>query len=233
MPAPEAAAHDLLRNLDLFRGLAEPVIRRLASASAVLRAPAGTMLFSRGAPCTGVHVIAYGLVKLSVTSSNGGEKVIDILGHGASLGESFIFSERPHAASAEALEDSLIVFIGKSAIVNEVAADSAFARNMLTRLAERVQRYASELEATALTSAAARLISFLIGQLAERPAASGAQELDLPICKSVLASRLSVTREHLSRLLRQLSDERLIEVRGRHVSIRDVAQLREFAVLDD
>ena len=105
MPISEAAAYDLLRNLDLFRGLADPVTRRLAAASTVLRAPAGTMLFCRGTACTGVHVISYGLVKLSVTSSNGGEKVIDILGHGASLGESFIFSERPHAASAEALED--------------------------------------------------------------------------------------------------------------------------------
>jgi len=229
MPNPKTAAGDLLQNLELFRGVSKPGIQRLAAASAVLRAPAGTILFSRGTPCTGVHVIAYGLVKLSVSSSNGSEKVIDVIGHGASLGESFIFSERPHTGSAEALEDSLIVFVGKAAIMKEIDADATFARNVLARLAERVQRYASDLEATALTSAAGRLTSFLLSQLAEQLPGCGALELELPMCKTVLASRLSVTREHFSRLLRRLSDERLIEVHGRRVSIRDVARLRAFA----
>ena len=229
MPPSDIAVRDFLCNLALFNGLPNGAIDRLAAASSVVRAPTGTTLFSRGDACAGVHVIVYGLVKLAVTSRAGSEKVIDILGPGQSLGESFIFFERPHIGFAETIADSLLVFIGKSAILREVEVTSALARSMLSRLAERVQRYAADLEADALAGGAGRLATFLLTQTEERDPADGALELQLPVCKTVLASRLSVTREHLSRLLRQLTEKHLIEVRGRQVRINDIARLREFA----
>jgi CRP-like cAMP-binding protein len=229
MAGCDIAARDFLRNLALFRNLPAEAVERLAAGSSVVRAPSGTTLFSRGNACTGVHVIVYGLVKLAVTSRAGSEKVIDLLGPGQSLGESFIFCDRPHIGFAETVTDSLLVLVGKATLLREVEHTSALAANMLSRLAERVQRYAADLEADALAGGAGRLAAFLLTQTGREEPAAGTFEVELPVCKTVLASRLSVTREHLSRLLRQLSEQRLIEVRGRQVRINDLARLREFA----
>jgi len=228
MAASDLAARDFLRNLALFRNLPGEVLDRLATGSAVVRAPSGTTLFSRGDACGGIHVIVFGLVKLAITSRNGHEKVIDLLGPGQSLGESFVFCERPHIGYAEAVADSLLVFIGKTGLLREVGQTGVLAGNMLARLAERVQRYAADLEADALAGGAGRLAAFLLSQPGREDPAAGALQVELPVCKTILASRLSVTREHLSRLLRQLSQLQLIEVRGRQVRINDPARLREF-----
>ena len=75
-------------------------------------------------------------------------------------------------------------------------------------------------------SGAERVADFLVRQL-DRDAA-GAVTVDLALPKSVIASRLSLTQEHFSRLLRQLSDQGLIEVDRRHVHIPNVGQLRRF-----
>jgi len=229
MAACDLAPRDFLRNLALFRNLPAEALDRLATGSAIVRAPSGTTLFARGDACGGLHVIVYGLVKLAVTSRTGSEKVIDLLGPGQSLGESFIFFERPHIGHAETIADSLLVFVGKASLKREVEQTSALAGGMLSRLAERVQRYAADLEADALAGGAGRLAAFLLTQAGHEEPAEGAFQVELPVCKTVLASRLSVTREHLSRLLRQLSEQRLIEVRGRQVQINDLARLREFA----
>ncbi|HUF81310.1 MAG TPA: helix-turn-helix domain-containing protein, partial [Burkholderiales bacterium] len=48
----------------------------------------------------------------------------------------------------------------------------------------------------------------------------------LPAKKGIIASRLNLTHEHFSRILRELTAAGLIEVRGRDVIIRDVGRLR-------
>ena len=47
--------------------------------------------------------------------------------------------------------------------------------------------------------------------------------------KAVLASRLNLTPEHFSRILAELSNQRLIAVKGRKINIADAAALRRCA----
>jgi len=52
----------------------------------------------------------------------------------------------------------------------------------------------------------------------------------LPISKQVLASRLNLTPESLSRVLHELSCANLITVQGRQVRIHGLQRLREFGL---
>jgi len=62
----------------------------------------------------------------------------------------------------------------------------------------------------------------LDGASPERPA-----DVVLAASKSVLASRLNITREHFSRILHELSQAGLIRVSGRSIRVLDPAGLRE------
>ena len=58
--------------------------------------------------------------------------------------------------------------------------------------------------------------------------AEGRAEIDLPASKLIIASRLNVTPETLSRVQHDLIEAGLISVHGRHIVIHDVRRLREY-----
>jgi CRP-like cAMP-binding protein len=218
---------DFLKNLPLFRELAPEELDRIAAATAQVRAPAGTILFRRGEPCAGFHVIVYGQVKLAFTSAGGGEKVLEILGPGASFGEAVMFLDKPYVVAAEVLADSLLLAIGKHAVFAELERNPKFARKMLAGLAQRLRRLVSDLEAHTLRSGTQRVIGYLLRDLPE-VTDGGPVEVELATSKGVLASRLDITREHFSRILHALSAAGLIEVHGRTIRILDLTGLRAF-----
>ncbi|MDQ5908672.1 MAG: family transcriptional regulator, dissimilatory nitrate respiration regulator, partial [Pseudomonadota bacterium] len=83
-----------------------------------------------------------------------------------------------------------------------------------------------DVENYSLRSSTQRLIGFLL-QLAGA-STGNATELELPASKQVIASRLNLTPETLSRVLHNLSESGLIRVNGRHIAVPDVGRLKEF-----
>ncbi|MCL4800096.1 MAG: Crp/Fnr family transcriptional regulator [Burkholderiales bacterium] len=228
MAATPIRVQQFLQNLPLFSELTGDEIDRLAAATAQVRASAGTLLFRRGDPCTGFHVIVYGQIKLALAGRDGSEKVVEVLGPGQSFGEAVMFLERPYVVFAEALADSLLLFIGKAALLAEIERNPRFARKMLAGLAMRLHRLMSDLEAYSLKSGTQRVIGYLLRDAPEDVAPGTPFDIELATSKGVLASRLNITREHFSRILHELSAAGLIEVHGRHVKVLDLASLREY-----
>ncbi len=216
---------EFLRKLPLFRELDDNELDKLATATSQLRAAPGTILFRRGDPCTGLHVIVYGQVKLAISDTEGGEKVVEIHGPGQSFGDALLFLDRPHMAFAEVLSDALVLHVGRAALFAEIDANPAFARKMLAGLSARLQRFVTDLESVSLKNGTQRVIGFLLRDVPEG-AAEHTLDVELPATKGTVASRLNITREHFSRILRELTDARLIQVDGRIIHIPDVESLR-------
>ncbi len=227
MPPRAIKIEDFLKNLPLFRGLSADEVGRIAAATSQMRAAAGTILFRKGDVCSGFHVIVYGQVKLAFGASDGSEKVVEILGPGQSFGEAVMFLERPYVVFAETLADSLLLHVGKAAIVQELEHSQDFARRMLGGLAQRLHHIVGDLEGYSLKSGTQRVIGYLLREVDNAQGGRSA-EVTLPATKSVIASRLSITREHFSRILHELSDLGLIKVSGRTIRFLDLQRLREY-----
>jgi len=77
-----------------------------------------------------------------------------------------------------------------------------------------------------------RVIGFLLrdcGAQLDDPPTAGAPtqvDIDLPVAKGVMASRLNITQEHLSRILHELTSAGLIAVQGRRIHVHDLERLR-------
>lgn len=227
MPPRAIKVEEFLRNLPLFRDLSTEEVERIAASTSQVRLPTSSILFRKGDPCTGFHVIVYGQVKLAFGASDGSEKVVEILGPGQSFGEAVMFLDRPYVVFAETLADSLLLHVGKSVIFQELEHSQDFSRRMLGGLAQRLHRIVGDLEGYSLKSGTQRVIGYLLRDVA------GGQtgrmvEVTLPATKSVIASRLSITREHFSRILHELSDAGLIKVSGRSIRFIDLDRLREY-----
>jgi len=227
VPARAIKVEEFLKNLPLFRGLSADEVERIASSTSQVRVPAGGILFRKGDPCSGFHVIVYGQVKLAFGASDGSEKVVEILGPGQTFGEAVMFLDKPYVVFAEMLADSLLMHVGKAAIFLELESNQDFARRMLGGLAQRLHRIVSDLEGYSLKSGTQRVIGYLLRDIVGGHPGRAA-EVTLPATKSVIASRLSITREHLSRILYELSGAGLIRVSGRTIRILNVERLREY-----
>ena len=73
------------------------------------------------------------------------------------------------------------------------------------------------------------MIGYLLRDSEDDAAQESSLEVVLPASKGVIASRLSLTQEHFSRILHELCGEGLIAVNGRHISVPDVRRLRSHA----
>jgi CRP-like cAMP-binding protein len=217
----------LLARVPLFQELSEEQLDRLAESSRRKRLPRGEMLFHKGDLARGFFLVVFGQVKLAFPSINGNEKVADVIGPGQSFGEAVMLAESPYPVFAEALVDSHLVHIGKDAIFELLENDAAFTRRMLTRLAIDSQSLVNDIESYTLRSSPQRVVDYLLQIPPVDAANSGSGvEIILPTSKQVTASRLNVTPETLSRILHNLADAGLIEMRGKRISIRNIESLR-------
>ena len=215
-----------LANVPLFKELTGDELDRIASNTREVRAARAEVLFRRGDPALGFHIVVFGQVKLAFTSPRGDEKVVDLIGPGQSFGEAVMFIERPHVVTAQTLSDSLLLYIAREIVFQELERDPRFVRRIIAGLSSRLHRLMSDLESDSLHSGTQRVIGYLLYDSDENPAPGRALEVTLPASKGVIASRLSLTQEHFSRILHDLSARGLIDVHGRAIHIPDVARLR-------
>lgn len=227
MGGPQIPVQAFLANVPLFAELAPAEIDRIAARTRQVRAARGEILFHRGEEAAEFHVVIFGQVKLAFVSGRGDEKIVDLLGPGQSFGEAVMFMEQPHVVTAQALADSLLLSVSRGAVFEELERDPRFARRMIAGLSHRLHHLMASLEGQLMRTGRQRVIEFLLRECG-CVGQTGALELTLPTSKGVIASRLNLTLEHLSRTLHELAAAGLIDVRGRSVRIPDVERLRAF-----
>jgi CRP-like cAMP-binding protein len=225
---PKIKTQAFLANLPLFKEFAPPEIDRIAAGTTELHVPRGEILFNKGDPCTGFHLVIYGQVKLSFVTPQGSEKVVEIVAPGYSFGEALMFMEKPYILMAQTLADSLLLHVSKQAVFAGLEHDPAFAKKMLAGLSRRLHGLITDVESYSLQSGTQRVIGYLLRQEEDHASASASYAVTLPTSKAIVASRLNLTPEHFSRILHDLTDAGLIAVDGREVRIGDVAKLRNY-----
>jgi CRP-like cAMP-binding protein len=215
----------ILAHLPLFGEMSPAELERIAQGAREQSLNRGEVIFQRGDACTGFHVVVHGQVKLALSSPQGVEKVVELIGPGQSFGEAVMFMGRPYPVYAQALTDSLVLHINRTVILGGIESDPAFCRKMLAGLSIRLHRLIQNVESLSLHTPEQRVIEYLLQNV------GGVQEgqdvpVKLPTKKNVIASSLNITPETFSRVLHHLTTAGLIAVDGKDIRIKDVARLR-------
>lgn len=214
----------LLRRIPLFSELSEADIQLVARYTRERQVARGEVLFQRGDLPHGFYFVVSGQVKLALSSSQGTEKVVEIIGPMQSFGEAVMFMNHPYPVFAEALSETVLVHVGQAVVSELIDQDSTFARKLLAGMAIRLHGLIQDVETYSLRSSTQRVIGYLL-QVADNDAPC---EIALPTSKQVIASRLNLTPETLSRIFHDLSDAGLITVQGKRVSLHDPVRLSRY-----
>jgi len=205
-------------------GLSPAKAAALARHCTVLRAQRGERVARRGDPLPGVEVVAAGSVKLAIPAAEGEQRLLRLVASGEAFGEPSALLGSPCLYDAYAMSDVTLIIIPREALLSLFERDSGFARQLLLAIAARADAMLREFEAATTQRGAQRLAGYL-ESLPGRASASGVHTVDLPVSKTIVAARLGMKKETLSRLLHQLAADGIIGVARREIAILDRARL--------
>jgi len=214
----------VLTNSDLLRGCPPGHAAAIAAQCWMIEARRAEQIVVKGGRLPGVFAIAYGTVKLALRSGKNIERIVRLAQAAETFGEASALTGRPAPFDAFAVSACKLLVIPTAAILSYIDQDPRGARQLVSTLGHRVLGLMAELESSSMRSGAQRLAAYL-GGLAAPSSGSASCEIRLPVPKAVIAARLDMKKETLSRLLRDLSGAGVITVNGGFITLLDRAKL--------
>lgn len=212
----------------MLRGLPAALADDLIDAGDVVKLGRGQGLFVQGAPATHVFVALSGWIKLRRFSAAGDETVVAVFTAGQSFAEIAAFQGGGYPVDAEAATEARALRIDVGALLRRMEADPRIARAMLTASYAHLHALIGQIEGLKAMSGAQRVGEFLL-ELAGP--ARGACTVHLPYDKALVAGRLGLKPESLSRAFVRLREHGVV-VRHSEALIEDVAVLAAFVASD-
>jgi CRP-like cAMP-binding protein len=222
---PSASDLAIVRRINVFRGLNPLMLERLIAPAVVLSLREGETVFRQGDPATAFFIVIDGWVKLYRITLAGDEAVIYVFAKGDSFAEAVAFTGQPYPASAETVSEARIVRISAEHVVKCIRAAPEIALAMIASTSQHLHHLVQEVEQLKAQTGVQRVAEFLSGLCSLE---DGACTIALPYDKALIAGRLGLKPESLSRAFAKLKPLG-VEVRAASVVVNDVAGLRDFA----
>jgi CRP/FNR family transcriptional regulator, cyclic AMP receptor protein len=218
------ANSSLLARVPLFAELDEEDLRRLADHLRLRRYRRGETIFVAGDPGTCLCMVGAGRVKLALTSSEGREVILDVLGPSEVFGEMALLDGAPRSADAVCVEATELLLLDRDAFLHFLRDRPEVAINLLGVLTRRLRRDAELVQDAAFLDVPGRLARTIL-RLAQ-PTEDG--RLRTPrLTQSDLAGVAGTTRETLNKWLGFFVEQGMIEWRDHRVTVIDADRLQQ------
>ena len=214
----------ILRDNLLFGGLSDVHFDDLTTSARLHTFRKGQVIFMQGDMARHVYVVARGGIRLYRMTGDGREATVNVFHRPQCFGEAAIFLEQAFPVTAQAIETTDLIKVDAVKIVNRIKTDPAVALGLLASMSIHLKTLIEEITLLRTQSTAKRLASLLLSSTGET---EGQAEFELPHNKTVLAKRLDVAPEVLSRTLASLR-ERGVVISRRQVKIDNIGRLRNF-----
>lgn len=209
----------------IFQRLSADQLTSVAQVTRPVIAKRGGTVFSTGEVSQTLYIVNVGQVRLYHLGEDGREQVLRVLNPGDFIGEIALFTDEIHSSYAEATKDSELCTISRASLTALIKEMPPLSMALLGALADRLKTAERQATLLAIPDALPRLAGYL-------QEISGHQSgvIDLPMSKQDLAAYLGMTPESLSRKLRQLVKDGIVETIGRRqVRVLNTEQLAEVA----
>ncbi|MFA6596100.1 MAG: Crp/Fnr family transcriptional regulator [Ignavibacteriaceae bacterium] len=230
MPGTLIENKDTLRNIPLFSELSIEQLRKISSFSKLKSFEKRDRIFNEDECYLGFYILLKGSVKVFKLSRSGKESVLHIIRPLTAFADIPLFEGGNYPVSAEALEESLTLFIPKEKFLELIYTEPDVSLKMLAGFAKRLKSIINQLEDISSKEVPNRLAKYLLKEVKT----AGTENLPEPfvkltIPKSTIAAYIGTITETLSRSFKKLQDEGIIRVNGKKIFVKDLKGLKELA----
>lgn len=202
----------------------EAVTAKFMEAATIVTVPARQILFRQGETAQYLFCVLNGYVRLYRLSRDGREADVRICGPGEAFNECLIFGADKYQHNAQAADSCTLARFDLERVRSMIEEEPKIVKAVLHSMSNSLRTTMDCLANDRLQTAPQRVANYLIAQ---GPADANCYSLRLPFQKSVLAGKLGLAPEALSRAFSSLRDAGVI-VRGRLIQVNDVSALRHF-----
>ncbi|MDO4839540.1 MAG: Crp/Fnr family transcriptional regulator [Desulfovibrionaceae bacterium] len=213
-----------LKRTKVFDGVDDSTLLHLVSTADLGEIQSQELLAQEGDEASFFFVIIRGLVKVIHRQSSGKEHIIHIVSDGSTIGESCMFRQKHWPATAQALEQCLVLRIQRKNLHEAVQGDAGLGVCLLGILALRNRMCIKKLSMQGVT-ASQRISRYILHRVFIEDSTS----VILKVSRAEMANMLGVTRETLSRVLSRFVSDHLITLHGRQVTVLDTEKLQIIA----
>jgi CRP/FNR family transcriptional regulator/CRP/FNR family cyclic AMP-dependent transcriptional regulator len=218
---------DALRACGLFAGVDDDELTVIARQMRSRRYRNGETIFHQDDPGDALHVVVEGAVKIVLPSAEDSEPAImATLRPGDFFGALALLDGAPRSATAVALGKTETLVLRREAFLELVDSDRSLRIHLLAALSREIRSITAHVQDLHFLDLPGRLARRILREAEGRtPAADGSIDLPWPYTQSELAGMIGGSRQSVNRLLADLVDEGLIELRRDALVIPDAAAL--------
>ena len=213
---------------DLFSALPSHLSAHLFANAKPVHLAAEQVLFLAGDAGDGCYRIEKGLLKVSMVSTSGAERILSILGPGAIVGELAVLDGLPRSASVLALRESELLFISKARFEEFAKKNQELYQHLVTLLASRLRETNDVIAAESFLPLCGRVALTLL-ELAEHfgeNVGSGRIVIRQKFGQSDLAAMAGIARENVNRILADWKRRKLVSRISGYYCLESKSQLQ-------
>jgi CRP-like cAMP-binding protein len=222
---PSAYAQ-LLAQTTMFEHLKAEPLERLAALLQDRRFSKGEIIFHQGDVGTALYIVRKGEVAIRLSSPEGKEVILSLLGRGDAFGELSLLDGESRSTDAVAREETHLLFLQRDVFRQFVAEHPEFTMDLLAVLSRMVRRVTQLVHDTAFLDARARLARVLLDLAKTQGAVSPEGTVIGPkLTQGELANLCGVTRESVNKWLRFYVREGLLSYESGQITLVDPERL--------
>jgi CRP/FNR family transcriptional regulator, cyclic AMP receptor protein len=206
---------------------------KLFASATLVRLAAGELLFRAGASGDGCYRVEDGLLKVTIVSGSGGERILAFLGQGAIVGELSIIDGLARSATVMAVRETRLGFLSPAEFEVFAEKHPEVYKSLAKLLAQRLRETDRLVAASSFLSLKGRLARTML-ELAEhfgQQVGSGRIVIRQKIGQNDLAAMAGIARENVTRVLNDWQRHKVVSRPSGYYCLENKAQLEHQAKL--
>jgi len=222
-----------LTDQGLLSRLPEHLLTRLFGAATTVRLKTDEVLFLAGDTGDGCYRVEDGLLKVTMISRTGKERILVFLGPGAIVGEMSIIDRLPRSANVVAVRPAILSFLGRTEFQHFAKIHPEVYESLVALLVARLRETDVTIAAETFLPVRGRIACTLLELAQEfgRDVGYGRIIIHQKICQADVAAMAGVSREQVNRALSDWKRRKLVNQLDGYYCIENQARLQKEAEL--
>jgi CRP/FNR family cyclic AMP-dependent transcriptional regulator len=217
----------VLRKHPIFADLEPEAFDQLCRYARHTTLKRGGTLFSKGDPGNSLYAVISGTVKMSVSSADGRNAILNIIGPGEIFGEMALLTGRTRSADAIANSSCELFVIDRREFIPFVKSQPALAMKFIELLCERLRQTSDQVEQIILQNLPGRLASALLRLSEKHDVAT--QDRTIAMTQQEISEMVGMTRESINKQLRAWAARDWVRLEHGAIVVLKAEMLRELA----
>ena len=206
-----------LQAIPLFEHLTDEELARMGELTRHRKHPKGSVILFEDDPGDALYVVIEGQVKVVLIGEDGREVILATLADGDFFGEMSLIDDEPRSAHVIAMENSNLLVLRRDDFQRCLENNPRIALGLLRALTKRLRLADSKIGGLVLLDVTGRVARLLLEMADENDGVV----ISRRVTHHQIAQMIGSSRETVSRTMRALAEQNLIEVEGKTITVRD------------